>query len=123
MIEIGRMCVKIAGRDAGQKCVVVDIIDDTFVRIDGQTRARKCNIRHLEPLAAKLEIAKGAGHEAVVKALAAQGVVFAEKAHAGKGPKGQKTEKSRKSRLKNKTPEPKAAAKPKAPKAPKKAKN
>ena len=49
MIEIGRICVKIAGRDAGLKCVIVDILDDKSVLIDGETRRRKCNVLHLEP--------------------------------------------------------------------------
>ena len=50
MFEIGRLCVKIAGRDAGLKCLVVEVIDDNYVLIDGQTRRRKCNIKHLEPV-------------------------------------------------------------------------
>jgi len=43
----GRICVKTAGRDAGLKCVIVDVLDDKFVLIDGETRRRKCNILHL----------------------------------------------------------------------------
>ena len=27
MIDVGRVCVKTAGRDAGRKCVVVEIVD------------------------------------------------------------------------------------------------
>lgn len=37
-MEIGRVCIKIAGRDAGMKCVVVEQLDNNFVLIDGQTR-------------------------------------------------------------------------------------
>ena len=97
MIEIGRMCVKTAGRDAGLKCVIVEIIDDTFVRIDGQTRARKCNIRHLEPLGIKLELGKGAAHEEVLRALKKQGVEIAEpeKKRAKKAEKSAKPTKKR----------------------------
>ena len=69
MIEIGRVCVKIAGRDAGKRCVVVDNIDTNFVLIDGETRRRKCNISHLEPLTQMVKISKGAAHEAVAKEL------------------------------------------------------
>jgi len=68
MIEVGRICVKIAGRDAGKKCVIVDILDDKFVLIDGSTRRRKCNISHVEPLEEVIEIRKGASHETVAKA-------------------------------------------------------
>ena len=67
MIEIGRLCVKIAGRDAGLKCVIVDILDDKFVLIDGQTRRRKCNILHLEPLKDIIKINKNASHEEIKK--------------------------------------------------------
>jgi len=67
MIEIGRLCVKLAGRDAGLKCVVVDILDDKFVLIDGETRRRKCNILHLEPLKDVIKIKKKASHEEVKK--------------------------------------------------------
>ena len=67
-MEIGRLCVKIAGRDAGLKCVIVDIDDKGFLLIDGQTRRRKCNPRHLEPLNQTLELKKGAAHTLVVGA-------------------------------------------------------
>lgn len=65
MIEIGRLCMKTAGRDAGFKCVIVDILDDNYVLIDGETRRRKCNVLHLEPLKEVIDIKKGASHENV----------------------------------------------------------
>lgn len=67
MIEIGRICIKIAGRDAGLRCVVVDDLGKGIVLIDGQTRRRKCNIKHLEPLAQKLGIKKNASHDEIAK--------------------------------------------------------
>ena len=67
MIEIGRLCVKTAGRDAGLKCVIVDILDNRFVLIDGETRRRKCNILHLEPLKGTIKIKKNASHEDIRK--------------------------------------------------------
>jgi len=86
MFEIGRVCVKIAGRDAGLKCVVVDTIDKSFVLIDGQTRRRKCNMIHLEPLPQKLSIVKGASHEHVVAALKDAGVEVVERKTKAKAP-------------------------------------
>ncbi len=65
MIEIGRICLKLAGRDAGGKCVIVDILDNNYVLIDGNVRRRKCNIFHLEPTSEKVDIKKGASHEEV----------------------------------------------------------
>ncbi len=67
MIEIGRLAIKIAGRDAGLKCVIVDILDNNFVLIDGETRRRKCNIMHIEPLKEKIDIKKGAPHSDIAK--------------------------------------------------------
>lgn len=69
MFEIGRLCVKLAGRDANKKCLIVNIIDDNFVLIDGQTRRRKCNIIHLEPLDKVVKIKKNDSHDNVVKEL------------------------------------------------------
>lgn len=63
MFEIGRLCLKIAGRDAGKKCLVIDIIDNKFVMIDGETRRRKCNVAHLEPLDSIIKIKKNASHD------------------------------------------------------------
>ncbi|MEK6949443.1 MAG: 50S ribosomal protein L14e [Nanoarchaeota archaeon] len=96
MIEIGRVCIKTAGRDAGLKCVIVEILDDKFVLIDGETRRRKCNILHLEPLKEVIKIKKGASHEDVSKEFEALGLRARETA-----PK-QKTERPSKKR---KTPE------------------
>lgn len=69
MFDIGRVCMKIAGRDAGMKCVIVDVIDEHYVMIDGQTRRRKCNIKHLEPLAQEVQITKNAPAPEVVRVL------------------------------------------------------
>jgi len=74
MFEIGRMCVKLAGRDAGNRCVIVDIIDNTYCLIDGAVRRRKCNFAHLEPLDDKLEIRKGASHDDVKSAFKELGI-------------------------------------------------
>ncbi len=73
-IEIGRICVKIAGRDACKKGVIIDILDDKFVLVDGETRRRKVNILHIEPLSQVVKIEKNASHEAVAKALEELGI-------------------------------------------------
>jgi len=74
MFEIGRLCVKIAGRDAGLKCLVIEVIDSNYVLIDGQTRRRKCNIKHLEPLDKVLKVKKGISHDDVLKELKKEGI-------------------------------------------------
>ena len=65
LYTIGRVCLKIAGRDAGNKCVVVENVDANFVLVDGATRRKKVNIKHLEPLKTVIEIKKGASHDEV----------------------------------------------------------
>ena len=56
-IEVGRICVKKRGRDAGKRCVITKIIDDSFVEIavKGRKTNRKCAVVHLEPLPEKVE--------------------------------------------------------------------
>ena len=77
--DIGRVCIKIAGRDAGKKCIIVDIIDDVYVLVDGQTRRRKCNISHLEPTKKVLDIKKGASADDVVAVFEKEGIVIMPK--------------------------------------------
>jgi large subunit ribosomal protein L14e len=56
-IEVGRICIKIAGREAGEKCVIVDVIDEKFVEVvGGSIKNRRCNIKHLEPTKESMEI-------------------------------------------------------------------
>jgi large subunit ribosomal protein L14e len=96
MMDIGRVCVKIAGRDAGLRCVIVSILDDNFVMVDGETRARKCNIKHLEPTSTVLEIATGASHEKVLQAFKKAGIEPKEwKKAENKGAKSEKPMKIR----------------------------
>ncbi len=67
LFEVGRLAVKIAGRDAGRKCVVVEQIDDTFVVVDGDVRRKKVNVKHLEPLTKVVELKEKASHADVKK--------------------------------------------------------
>ena len=92
-MEIGRLVMKTAGRDAGKKALIVDILDDKYILIDGETRRRKCNIMHLEPLKDVLKINKGASHEEVKKELEKIGIVARE---SKPKPKTQKPQKKRK---------------------------
>ena len=98
MIEIGRLCIKLSGREAGRKCVVVDIQDKNFVVIDGDVKRRKCNIDHLIALPEKLDIKKGAKTEEIRTLLKKQGLIKEKKpAVANKKPRkaGEKPKKIR----------------------------
>jgi large subunit ribosomal protein L14e len=79
LYEIGRVCVKTMGREAGSYCVVVEEHDQKHVVVTGpknltSVRRRPCNTRHLEPLDIKLSISKGAKDEDVEKAIEAAGL-------------------------------------------------
>jgi len=77
-IEVGRICVKLTGREAGRKCVIVDLIDKSFILVTGPKtvtgiKRRRTNINHIEPLEDKLAIKRGASDEEVTEALKATG--------------------------------------------------
>src|SRR3989344_1243110 len=71
---IGQLAIKIAGRESGKHCVIVDKIDSNYVLIDGNVRRKKCNINHLELLNKKLDIKKGASTSEVHKAMEKDGI-------------------------------------------------
>lgn len=80
VLDIGRICVKTMGREAGRKCVIVDIIDENFVLITGPktltgVKRRRANIKHLEPTEYRINIGKGADDSEVLKALEEAGLV------------------------------------------------
>lgn len=95
MIEVGRVCVKLAGRDAGLKCVIIDVLDDKFVMIDGETRRRKCNIRHIEPLDQMMKIKKNASHIDIVSEFKSLGIDLKEEEKKAKAEKKQKPKKAK----------------------------
>lgn len=73
MFEIGRVCMKTAGREAGKYCVVVKKEDENFVMVTGprsitSVKRRRCNINHLEPLTEKINIKSDASDADVLKA-------------------------------------------------------
>ncbi|MFX1592313.1 MAG: 50S ribosomal protein L14e [Promethearchaeota archaeon] len=62
--DIGRLCIKTMGREAGYYCVIVDVIDKNYLLVDGlKVRRRRVNYKHIEPIAEVVEIKKGASHE------------------------------------------------------------
>ena len=77
-IEVGRICVKLLGREAGRKCVVVDLADKSFVLVTGPkkvtgVRRRRANVNHIEPLQDSVDIKRGASDEEVTEALKSAG--------------------------------------------------
>jgi len=77
--QIGRVCVKLAGRDAGGKCVLVDVIDKNTVLVTGpktltNVRRRKVNVSHLAFTPKKITIHENADDETVLKAIREEGL-------------------------------------------------
>ena len=70
LYSVGTVCMKIAGRDAGKLCVVTEIIDVHFVKVDGHTRPRKVNVRHLEPIGKSIAVKKGVDSKEIQALLA-----------------------------------------------------
>jgi large subunit ribosomal protein L14e len=70
IMKPGRVCVKLAGREAGKKCVIIEVNDNNFVTVVGDgMRKRKCNIKHLEPLSEVIKIKKGTSDDKIIKSL------------------------------------------------------
>lgn len=77
-MEIGRICIKILGREAGKKCIIVDLVDKNFVLVTGPKaitgiKRRRANINHLEISQEKIDINRGATDEEVTEALKTAG--------------------------------------------------
>jgi large subunit ribosomal protein L14e len=77
-IEVGRICVKQAGRENGKKCVVIDLVDKSFVLVTGPKKItgikrRRVNINHVMPLKDKIEVKRGASDDEVSQVLEAAG--------------------------------------------------
>lgn len=77
-IEVGKICVKTLGREAGKKCVIVEVVDQNFVLITGpkaitSVKRRRANVNHVKPTNEMIEIKKGATDEEITEALKAAG--------------------------------------------------
>jgi large subunit ribosomal protein L14e len=73
MIEVGRLCLKIAGRESGRYCVVVKKMDENFVLVTGpreltSVKRRRCHIDHLEPVTESLDIKSDAPDSEILEA-------------------------------------------------------
>ena len=77
-IEVGRICVKQAGRECCMKCVVIDVMDKSFVLVTGPkkltgVKRRRVNINHVMPLEDKVDVKRGASDDEVTQALEVAG--------------------------------------------------
>ncbi len=73
-MDVGRICVKLTGREAGSRCVVVDVVDRNYVIVTGPlevtgVRRRRVNMSHLQPLDEVIEISRNASDEEIAALL------------------------------------------------------
>jgi len=68
LLQVGRVCVKKFGRDAGSRVVITGLVDNNFVKVmtSKRPKERRCNTAHLEFLD---EIVDVSNKEQVYKAL------------------------------------------------------
>src|SRR5512136_2461382 len=77
-LQVGTVCLKIVGREAGKHCVVIKKLagsksKDTFVMVTGPklltgVKRRRSNVAHLEPTQYILDIKEDAADEEVIEA-------------------------------------------------------
>ncbi len=73
-MDVGRICVKLKGREAEKRCVIVDVVDRNYVIVTGPpevtgVRRRRVNMSHLQPLDEVIEISRNASDEEIAKLL------------------------------------------------------
>lgn len=69
-MDIGRVCIKLTGREAGKKCVIINVLDRNFVMVTGpEVRRRRVNMNHLKPISEFVEIGRNATDEEIAAVL------------------------------------------------------
>jgi large subunit ribosomal protein L14e len=73
-MDVGRICVKLKGREEGSRCVIVDLVDRNYVIVTGPpevtgVRRRRVNMSHLQPLDEVIEISRNASDEEIAALL------------------------------------------------------
>ena len=70
-MEIGSVCIKLCGREAGEKAVVIGKVDEKYVSVMGpKVRKRKCNIAHLFPTGKTIKVTKSVTQKELAEQLA-----------------------------------------------------
>jgi len=73
-MDVGRICLKLKGREAAKRCVVVDVIDRNYVIVTGPfeltgVKRRRVNMSHLKPLDEVIEIPRNASDQEIIDIL------------------------------------------------------
>ncbi len=77
-IDVGMICIKTVGKEAGKKCVVMDIIDKNFAIITGPkevtgVKRRRVGIKHLLLTGEAVDVKEGMSDEELVSVLKKSG--------------------------------------------------
>jgi large subunit ribosomal protein L14e len=68
--DVGRVCVKLKGRESGKRCVIVDVIDRNYVLVAGpDVKRRRVNMSHLAPTSEVVGVQRGASDDEVAGVL------------------------------------------------------
>ena len=69
-MDIGRVCLKTKGREQGERCVVLEVIDRNFVIVVGpNVKRRRFNMNHIRPLDEAVTLQRNASDEDAIAAL------------------------------------------------------
>lgn len=73
-LDVGRICIKTFGREIGEKCIIIDVIDKSFVLVTGpkeltRVKRRRANVKHLEATQEAITIKRGANDGDIISAL------------------------------------------------------
>lgn len=79
-LEVGRVCIKTVGREAGKYCVILKKINDSFLIVTGPklltgVKRRRANINHLQSTKHILEIKEDVSDEEVLVAFDKAGLI------------------------------------------------
>jgi large subunit ribosomal protein L14e len=79
-IEVGRVCIKTVGKEAGCYCVVIGKEDKSFVPVTGPrllsgVKRRRCNVFHLQPTEYVLSVKENASDEDIINAYESAGLI------------------------------------------------
>ena len=105
-LTVGRICIKIAGREAGKYCVVLSNPKDNFIQVTGPkvltgVKRRRCNVDHLEPTEYQVKIQGVAEDKSIIDILDKEGLIKKlglkkPSPEVIKGPEGKKEKKPEK---------------------------
>ncbi len=113
-LTVGRIVMKIAGREAGKYCVVLTNPKDNFVQVTGPkvltgVKRRRCNVEHLEPTEHQVKIEVEASEKKVIDVLDKEGILKKlglkkPSPEVVKGPKGKDKKEKKPTKVKKEAP-------------------